>query len=445
MLDAILQDVRYAIRTLRSSPGFAAVAIFSLALGIGANTAIFSLIDSVMLKALPVSHPEQLLQVTMGKSNFFTNPIWEQLRDRQDVFSGIFAFGGQRFNLAAGGEARYAQGNFASGQFFDTLGLHAMIGRTFTVADDQRGCAGTAVLTHGFWLREYGGRAGVVGKTISLDNHPFEILGVLGSGFTGVNVGSDADLYVPLCTEKITHGENSSLDARSAWWLRFIGRPKPGISASQAEARLKTLASPIFEATVPPNWKPEEQESYRKHTFDTQTAANGLSFVRRDYRQALMVLMVIVGVVLLIACANVANLLLARSAARQREIAIRMALGSGRGRLIRQLLTESLVLSLTGAALGILFAQWGTRLLVGFLSYNRNKVFLDLSIDSRVLAFTAVVAILTGLLFGLAPAWRGTRVNPQSAMKANARGVIEGRKFGLGKAWWLCRWRCLWS
>ncbi len=340
----------------------------------------------------------------------------------------------ERFNLAAGGEARFAQGNFASGQFFDTLGLRAVIGRTFTMADDRRGCPGTAVLNYGFWQREYGGRAGVVGKTISLDNHPFEILGVLGPGFTGVDVGSNTDLYVPVCTEKIIHGEITMLDRRSAYWLRVIGRPKPGISAGQAEARLKTLANPIFEATVPPDMRTDERESYRKRTFETQMAANGLSFVRRQYQPALMVLMVIVGVVLLIACANVANLLLARSAARQREIAIRMALGSGRGRLIRQLLTESLVLSLTGAALGILFAQWGTRLLVGFLSYNRNKVFLDLSIDSRVLAFTAGVAILTGLLFGLAPAWRGTRVNPQSAMKANARGVIEGGKFGLSKA-----------
>jgi predicted permease len=216
--------------------------------------------------------------------------------------------------------------------------------------------------------------------------------------------------------------------------FRVIGRPKPGVSPSQAQARLKTLAPGIFEATEPPDSKPQERESYRKLSFDTRTATEGLSFIRKEYRQALIVLMAIVGVVLLIACANVANLLLARSVARQREIAIRMALGSGRSRLMRQLLTESLVLSLTGAALGILFAQWGTRLLVGFLSTGWNTVFLDLSVDSRALAFTAGVAILTGLLFGLAPAWRGTRVDPQSAMKANARGVIEGGKFGLGQA-----------
>jgi predicted permease len=410
------------------------VAILSLALGIGANTAIFSLIDSVILKTLPVNHPEQLVQVAMGKNQSFTNPIWEQLRDRQDVFSGIFAYGGARFNLAAGGEARYAQGNYVSGQFFDTLGLHAIAGRTFNPSDDRPGCPGTAVLSYGFWQKQYAGNSSVVGKTVSLENHPFEIIGVLQPGFTGFDVGSNKDLYIPLCTEKIIAGETSMLDKRSAWWLRVIGRPKPGVSANQAEARLKTLAPQVFEGTVPPRWKGEQQQSYLKNSFDLQSAANGLSAIRRQYQQALMVLMAIVGLVLLIACANVANLLLARGAARQREIAIRIALGSGRGRLLRQLLTESLLLSLTGAALGILFAQWGAKLLVNFLSSGGNPVYLDLTIDTWVLAFTAGIAVVTGLLFGLAPAWRATRVDPQSAMKAQGRGVVEGSRFGIGKA-----------
>ncbi len=434
MLDAVLQDTRYALRALRASPAFAAVAILSLALGIGANTAIFSLIDSVILKTLPVNHPEQLVQVAMGKNQSFTNPIWEQLRDRQDVFSGIFAYGGARFNLAAGGEARYAQGNYVSGQFFDTLGLHAIAGRTFNPSDDRPGCPGTAVLSYGFWQKQYAGNSSVVGKTVSLENHPFEIIGVLQPGFTGFDVGSNKDLYIPLCTEKIIAGETSMLDKRSAWWLRVIGRPKPGVSANQAEARLKTLAPQVFEGTVPPRWKGEQQQSYLKNSFDLQSAANGLSAIRRQYQQALMVLMAIVGLVLLIACANVANLLLARGAARQREIAIRIALGSGRGRLLRQLLTESLLLSLTGAALGILFAQWGAKLLVNFLSSGGNPVYLDLTIDTWVLAFTAGIAVVTGLLFGLAPAWRATRVDPQSAMKAQGRGVVEGSRFGIGKA-----------
>ena len=434
MLDTFSQDLRNAFRALRSTPAFAAVAILSLALGIGANTAIFSLIDSLMLKNLPVSHPEQLLQVTLGKEDYYTNPIWEQIRGHQDVFSALFAYGGVRFNLSSGGEARYAEGYYVSGQFFETLGLRPLLGRTLIPADDKRGCPATVVLSHAFWQKEYGARAGVIGKTLSLDNHPFEIVGVLEPGFTGVEVGSAMELFVPVCSEKIVNGENSSLDGRTWYWLGIIGRPKPGVSPAQATARLKTLAPEIFKATLPPDRKPDEQTEYLSNTFETLPVANGISGFRQSYQRALSILMVITGLVLLIACANVANLLLARSAGRQREIAIRMALGLGRGRLLRQLLTESLLLSLTGAALGILFANWGARLLIRFLSTTNNQVFLDLTIDLRVLAFTAGVAILTGLLFGLAPAWRGARVDPQSAMKANGRGIIEGSKFGLGKA-----------
>lgn len=443
-LEQVRQDFRFSIRTLRNGPGFSLTAILTLALGIGANTAIFSLIDAVMLKALPVSHPEELMQVNMAKRDiwgvedpFVSNPVWEQLRDVQDIFSGLFGYAVARFDLAARGEARYVQGNYVSGQFFDTLGLRPITGRVITTADDRRGCPGTAVLSYGFWQSEYGGRTGVAGTTISLDNHPFEILGVIGPGFTGVDVGRESDIYVPLCAEQIISGGNGLLDGRRGGWLRVIGRPKPHLSMNQVESRLKTLAGPILEATIPPDVKPSQQEMYLKRTFDVQMAANGLSSIRSKYRMALMVLLVIVGAVLLIACSNVANLLLARGAARQREIAIRMALGSGRSRLMRQSLIESLLLSLTGAVLGIIFAHWSARLLVGFLVsnvYRENQVFLDLSIDSRVLAFTIGLAVLTGLLFGLVPAWRATCVDPQSAMKANARGITKGGKFALGKA-----------
>jgi len=435
MLNGLGHDLRYALRGLRTSPGFAAVAILSLALGIGANTAIFSLIDAVMLKYLPVSHPEELLQVTGAKENFsFTNPIWEQVRDRQDVFSGIFAYGNARFNLANGGEARNAPGIFASGGYFSTLGVHSVLGRTLTRDDDQRGCPAVAAISYDFWQKQYGGSPAALEKPISLDGHPFQLVGVIQPGFLGVDVGSAVDVYVPICTEPVIRGENSSLDQRSAWWLRIIGRPKPGVSPKQVLARLKTLAPEIYLATVPPQWRAEYRDNFLHRSFEIVTAATGLSNVRTQYRQALLTLMVVVGVVLLIACANVANLLLARATVRQKEIAIRLALGSGRGRVVRQLLTESVVLSTAGAVLGVIFAQWGSRLLVTFLNSSRGRVVLDLTIDTRVLAFTIAVAIATGILFGLAPAWRGTRVVPQTAMKENSRGATQDRgRIGLGK------------
>jgi predicted permease len=444
-LEHFRQDVQFAIRTLSKSPAFSLTAIATLTLGIGANTAIFSLIDSVMLKTLPVSHPEQLMQVTMASRNiwgvnepFVSNPIWEQFRGRQEIFSGLFAYALARFNLSARGEARYVQGNYVSSRFFDTLGLLPVLGRTFTPADDQRGCAATAVLSYGFWQSEYGGRSDIIGKTILLDNHPFEIVGAIGPGFSGVDVGRKSDIYAALCAEPIIGGESQKglLDSSAEGWLRVIGRPKPGLSINQVSAQLKALAGPIMRATLPPNIRPDQEEIYLKGTFGLQKAANGLSSIRSKYRQTFIVLMVIVGVVLLIACGNVANLLLVRGASRQREIAIRMALGSVRGRLMRQLLTESMLLALTGALLGIVFARWGAQLLVSFLSsnvYRESKVFLDVTIDCRVLTFAVGVAIATGLLFGLAPAWRATRVDPRSAMKANSRRLTHGGRLHPGK------------
>ena len=254
MLDPLIQDLRYALKTLRNAPAFAAVAILSLALGIGANTAIFSLIDSVMLKTLPVAHPEQLLQVrTPLYHDSFTNPIWEQLREHQDVFSGIFAYSLNRYNLSTGGEARYVTGSRVSGQYFETLGVNAVLGRTLTAADDKRGCAGTAVLSYDFWQRAFGGKADILGQPLSLDGHSFSIVGVTQPGFSGVEVGNAVDVSVPICTEAIVLPENNSLDKRGDWWLQIVGRPKLGISASQISARLNTLAPEIFKATVQQN------------------------------------------------------------------------------------------------------------------------------------------------------------------------------------------------
>ena len=428
-LDSVIADVRYGFRALLRSPVFTTVAIASLALGIGANTAVYTLLNAVILRPLPIPAPQQLSQVTTGeddKEGYFTNPLWEQVRDRQRAFTSVAAFGETSFDIADGGEVRRIQGMWASGDFFGLFGMRAELGRLFTRDDDVRGCPGIGVLGYGFWQSEYGGQRDAVGRTISIAGKPVQIVGVAAAGFSGPEVGRDVHLYVPLCAEAYLHAPNSALDNRSNWWIRVIGRRAPGVTHAQAIAMLKSIAPDAYAATVAPYWGARGKSEWVKRTFSALPAESGMSGVRDRYGKALKILMGAVALVLLIACANVANLLIARATARQREVAIRMAIGAGRRRLVRQLLTESVMLAALGGVGGLLAAQWATRGLVSLISTPDSPVALDLAPDLQVLGFTFAAAAATALLFGLIPAWRGTRISPQSAMKAGARGVVEG-------------------
>jgi len=436
-IDTLFQDIRYGLRMLAKNPGFTAVAVLTLALGIGANTAIFSLIDTVMLKTLPVPKPEELLEVGFRDPrsaaevrSSFTNPLWEQLRARQDFFSGVFAWSVARFDLAQGGAARYAQGIWVSGDFFRTLELRPAAGRLIASSDDQRGCVGVAVLSYGFWQDHYGGAPSAIGSTLSLDTQTFEVIGVAPRGFYGMNVGGRFDVAVPVCAAARFDGRDSRLEDRSWWWLGVAGRIKPSVSRAQLAARLRGLSPQVFAAALPQDWAPDGQERFLKRSLVAIPASTGTSATGADLReqidQPLTLLMAVVGLVLLISCANIASLMLARAAARHKEIALRQALGAGRFRLVRQLVTECILLSSAGALLGILFARWGTALLVRYLSTARNMVFLDLSLDGRVLTFTAAMALLTGMVFGVLPAIRSTRVSLTSAMKGSQ--ALEGER-----------------
>jgi len=442
-LETLAQDARYALRTLRANPGFAATAVLSLALGIGANTAIFSILNAVMLRSLPVEDPQRLMQLGSPRSDpahplsvTFTNPIWEQVRDHQQAFSGTLAYGTERFDLAAGGESHFAEGLWVSGDFFRVLGVPAIRGRVFAADDDVHGggpVGPVAVISYGFWKRHFGSDPDIVGKAVGLDRHRFTIIGVTPPWFRGLDVDTAFDVAIPIGCEPILHTDLSALAERSWWWLEVLGRLLPGEAPQQAEAKMKALAPEVDRATLPQDWNKVGQRKYLQRSFALRPAKTGFSSTGAQYRTGLFTLMAVVGLVLLIACANIANLLLARAAARQREMSIRMAIGAARRRVMRQLMSESLLLSVLGAAGGLLFAVWGSRLLVRFLSRAGSELQLDTAPDLRVLSFTMGVAILTGLLFGLAPALRATRVSPNNVLKEHARGMAAGR-FGLARA-----------
>jgi hypothetical protein len=296
-LEGLGADLRYAFRSLRKSPGFTAVAVLSLGLGIGANSAIFSLTNAVVLRSLPVSHPEELVSVGMGpeRGNALTNPLWEALRGDTTALAGSLAFGSTTFNLAQGGEVRRARGEWVSGSFFPVLGVRPTAGRLLLPADDVPGCAPVTVLSDGFARREHASAPAAVGTTLSVEGHPFHVIGVAEAGFTGVEVGSPPDLYLPICAQVITTGRPGILEQRSRWYLHALGRRKPGMSLEQLNARLAALSPGVFAATLPPDWDSKGQRNYLASRLVAGSAAAGLSYLRGSYGRALVLLMVVVG------------------------------------------------------------------------------------------------------------------------------------------------------
>ena len=436
-LDRLLQDLRYAARLLRRNPVFAFVAVLSLALGIGANTAIFQVINAVTLRALPVDDAQslalvQIADMTGARGNFnsrfpsVTNPIWEQLRRDQTAFSGVLAWNQTVFNVTPGGLARRVRGLWVSGSFFDVLRVKPAAGRLLTDADDQPGCSPRAVVSYRYWQHEMGARP-VVGTTIPLDGHPVEIVGVTAAGFTGVEIGRTFDVAVPICADPVLSNE-SRLNAGTIWWLTVMGRLKPGSTFDQASAHLVTISPALFQSTLPAGYPADNVQHYLGFRLEAIPGAAGLSGLREDYSDPLTLLLGIAAVVLVIACVNLANLMLARASARQREFAVRLGLGASRGRVIRQLLVESLLLAAIGAACGSVLAGFLSSSLVAFLDPDQQAVFLDLRTDWRVLGFTVLVAMLTCVLFGVAPALRATKVSASSVLRATSRGLTASRE-----------------
>jgi predicted permease len=455
-MGALWQDLRYGLRMLAKSPGFTAVAVLTLALGIGANTAIFSLIDGVMLRTMPVKDLSQVVMFRWQARHFRVNgeyssfndcfngdshgnrvgcsfpiPLFEQFRSQVSALSDVAAFAGpDDLKLSGKDLAGNVAGEIVAGNYFSTLGVNAIIGRTIVPSDDALNASPVAVLSYAFWQSTFGGSRDVLGRIIELNDVPFTIVGVAEPSFTNLTPGKAQDLWLPIHIFPRLHvswGQN--IDSLGNWWLVVLGRMKPGFSVEQAQA----AATVIFR-----NVMLHAERGTVKETDSPQIvllrAQDGLTGRRGSYSQELYVLMIAVGLIFLIACANVAGLLLVRGAARQREMAVRLALGAGRGRIWRQLLTESVLLSVSGGVLGILFAYWCVRVIVSFLSSTSSWGFpFTITPDWRVLLFVLGASVLTGIFFGLAPAFRSTRIDLTPALKdTKASAAGRTRRLNVG-------------
>jgi len=441
-MDELQHDLRFALRTLAKSPGFALVVILTLALGIGANTAIFTLMDQVMLRLLPVEDPGRLVVMdgpgafsgsTHSHSNSLTplsHPMFEHLRDQNTVFSGVIANFTVPLHLTVGSQTDNVNGDLVSGTFFDVLGVKPAAGRLLT-ADDDRTPGGhpVVVLGHGFWSRRFAADPAIVGRTVSVNSHPMTVVGVAAPGFQGVEVGQSIDVYVPIMMQAqvIPTWERGLGDWRSRW-LTVMARLGNGVTMEQAQAGVNVLYGQLLREDLEHSEIKSERvrKAFLEKKLALQPGGRGTSGLRDQSKTPLLVLMGMVGLVLLIACANVANLLLARASARQKEVALRLALGASRGRLVRQLCVESLVLSVAGGALGVVFAAWTGDLLIRALPVENASRIFSVEPNLRVGLFALALSLLTGLVFGLAPAFQSTRPALAPTLKSEAGTLMGG-------------------
>jgi putative ABC transport system permease protein len=426
--DEMFQDLRYGFRMLLNNKMFTLVAALSLALGIGANTAIFSLINAMMLRMLPVKDAQELAIFTTiggerGTGYIFSYPLYEMFRDRNQSFNGVIAGSAvlrARLIVNESGTVESAQQQRVSGNFFSTLGVGAVVGRMFTEADDNPASAQpAAVISYEFWKRRFGLDPGVVGRKVTINDTPLVIVGVTPPGFSGFEVGARPDLWWPIRVMN-----DPGLSRRTSVWLRVMGRLRPGASVAQAQAELDVIFKQHFGESIAAPAGRKGPTTFYGRGVKLETGSGGYT-LHNKFRQPLLILMTTVALVLLIACVNVANLLLSRAATRRKEIAVRLAVGAGRFRLIRQLLTESLLLAMIGGVAGLFFARFCARALLAYLP-EQTRGALDVAPDARVLGFTLAISVLTGLLFGLAPAWQATQVNLTASLK-DQTGASAGR------------------
>src|SRR6202795_5028961 len=427
------KDITFGLRMLAKSPGFTAIAVITLALGIGANTAIFSLMNQVLLERLPVKNPDELVILLApgpqtghvssdgDSAESFSYPMYKGLRDRNSVFSGILARYRFSASVASHGQTDRASGEVVSGNYFEVLGVRPALGRVFSQDDDRvPGAQPVVVLSHSYWTRHFGGDPSVLNKVLLINNVEMTVVGVSQSGFTGVQVGKIPDLFVPMMmTQQMTqYGE--TLDKWNDYWMTLLARRKPGVSERQAEAGINAAYKPLLEEQLPQiksAWNEKKRQLFLDKKIFLSSGAHGRTIVQRDSGSQLITLFVMVALVLLIACTNVANLLLARGAGRQREFAIRTAMGASRSRMMRQLLAESLICAFGGGALGILLGTWLMRILTPIVVANAGVKGLTEKLDPSVLGFAIAATLLSGIFFGLIPAWRVTRLGVSDVIK----------------------------